>query len=55
MSRLEDAEKMFKKAISLNPYFEMALFDLTALYEKQEKLDKSIEIYRNIWRSIPHG
>ena len=47
MTRFEEAEKMYKKAISLNPYFEMALFDFTALYEKQEKLDKSIEVYRN--------
>ena len=51
--RFEDAEKMFKKAISLSPYFEMALFDLAALYEKQDKLDNAIEVYRNYLENNP--
>jgi hypothetical protein len=46
---------MFKKAMSLNPYFEMALFDLAALYEKQKNWIRPLKFTAIIWRLIRHG
>src|SRR4030042_4520515 len=53
MERFEDAEKMYKKVLSLRPYFELAIFDLAALYEKQNKINKAIKLYRDYYEENP--
>lgn len=40
---------MYQKVIALRPYFEVAVFDLAALYEKQGKTNEAIAFYRGYY------
>ena len=49
----EDAEKMWKKALKLDSEFVSANVLLGALYQKQEKWDKSIKEYKRVLELKP--
>jgi len=53
--KYDEAEKMYKKVLSLNPAFEMALFDLAALYESRRNWIRRSKSTAIIWLQIPHG
>ena len=55
MKRYEEAEQSFKKTLAIKPSFEPALIDLGLLYEKEQKVDQAVELYRSFIDLYPPG
>ncbi|MCB0840546.1 MAG: tetratricopeptide repeat protein, partial [Bacteroidetes bacterium] len=49
-----ESESFYKMALSLNPYFEEALYELAFLFESEDNLEGAIQIYENFLDEFPY-